>query len=207
MYQDVRVEADNLVCSCIQNDDLQYVGQMKAGSSGEASLCLRNSARTAEHTGSYVMRIADTGLRNPFGKTQEELPKTPAAGSSSGDLNAEGAPPSAQFSIAEDEPPLTRWPAQAYLVKGVLVSRHNAVAIVAPPEEIIDSPPTNPDDGAYGGEESFSMDGSGTQDPFEEYVVKVGESLGNNGGKIVSIDSKGLAVLEGTDKVDLPVTR
>ena len=40
------------------------------------------------------------------------------------------------------------------------------------------------------------MDGSGQQDPLEQYDIKVGERLGSNDGKIVSISLKGLAVVE-----------
>ena len=175
---------------------------MKTTLSGKASLRLRKCARTVERTSSYLVRVADTGLRNPFGATQQvEPPKD----SGSGDSQAATIPRTLP-QIAEDEPPLTRWPVRAYLVKGVLIAGHDAVAIVEPPEEIIETP-TNPDDAAYGGEESFSMDGSGQQDSLEQYVIKVGERLGSNDGKIVSISLKGLAVLEGTEKVILPVTR
>ena len=206
MFQNARVEAENIACSCIQNDDLQYAGKMKTKLSGEASLHLRKRARTVEHTSSYLIRVVDTGVRNPFGSTQAEPPKDSGSGSSTVDPKS-GKIPSTLLQIAEDEPPLARWPVQAYLVKGVLIAGHDAVAIVEPPEEIIDTP-TNPDDGAYGGEENFSsMDGSGLENSREQYVIKVGERLGSNDGTIVSISLKGLAVLEGTNKVVLPVTR
>jgi len=204
MFQNARVGAENIACSCVQNDDLQYAGKMQTKLSGEASLCLRKRARTVEHTSSYLIRVADTGMRNPFGATQAEPPK---------DASSTVDPESGQSSsrllpIAADEPPLTRWPVQAYLIKGILIAGHTAVAIVEPPEEIIDTPETNPDDGAYGGAEDFSsMDGSGQQDSLEQYIIKVGERLGSNDGEIVSISMKGLTVLEGTNKVILSVTR
>ena len=203
MFQNARVGAENIACSCDHNDDLQYAGKMQTKLSGEASLCLRKRARTVEHTSSYLIRVADTGLRNPFGATQQaEPPKDSGSGDPQGATIPRTLP-----QIAEDEPPLTRWPVRAYLVKGVLIAGHNAVAIVEPPEEVIDTP-TNPDDGAYGGEENFSsMDGSGLQNSREQYVIKVGERLGSNDGEIVSISMKGLTVLEGTNKVILSVTR
>lgn len=203
MSQNVYVEEENIVCSCIQNDGVQYIGKIETISAGYASLCLRESALPIERIDSYLMRIADGGLRNPFGKTQDDAPKVPSTGSSPGDAGGPGTL-SPQLVAVPDEPPLTRWPVQAYVVKGVLVAgRRNAVAIVVPPEEISDSS----SDESVGAEEGFAMDEASVQDFAEQYVVKIGERLGSNGGIISSIGLKGLTILEGKNKLVVPLNR
>ena len=202
MSQNVYVGEKNIVCSCIQNDGGRYVGEMETISSGYASLCVREGAMPVERVGSYLMRIADDGgLRNPFGQTQKDLP-IPSTDSAATEVEGAGIP-SPQLVAVPDEPPLTRWPVETYLVKGILVADHTAVAIVVPPEEIIESPPDESleDDGGFPGDQAS------VQVVAEQFVVKIGERLGSNGGKISSIGIKGLTILEGKNKIIVPLNR
>ena len=51
------------------------------------------------------------------------------------------------------------------------------------------------------------MDEASVQDFAEQYVVKIGERLGSNGGIISSIGMKGLTILEGKNKLVVPLNR
>ena len=84
-----------------------------------------------------------------------------------------------------------------------MAGRRNAIAIVVPPEEISDSP----SDESVGAEEGFAMDEASVQDFAEQYVVKIGERLGSNGGIISSFGLKGLTILEGKNKLVVPLNR
>ena len=177
-------------------------------------LCVNNADVTIEKIeegnlatrpfGVYLVQHGEgSGLRNPFGQTEEEISEIPGTSSLSTEsgVGATGIP---QPTIDRRKPPLIRWPSESYKLKGVLVSGHNSVAIVAPPV-IRTTPP--PDDFSGQGGRQPSGGQTAVASPGKEYVVKIGELFGNNDGKIISIGLKGLTVLEGENKVVVPLSQ
>lgn len=160
-----------------------------------------------------VYLVQFEGTRNPFGKAASKPKQTDQ--DISGSMPADGGSMSGnQMIIAPDEPPLTRYPAQSYLIKGVIVSARGSVAVIAPPE-IADSSATDFGeeeegfgDQGFDNQDSFSAGGVGaTSSVTEAYVVQIGDVLGNNAGEIVSIALNGLTIREGKNKVIVPLSR